>query len=197
MLRYLKQLEDRDIALNRGMIPLGSCTMKLNATAEMLPITWPGFADIHPFAPAGQTPGYATLIADLRAGLPRPPAFAASACSPMPAARANMPACWRYAPTMQRAARRNADICLIPSSAHGTNPASAAMAGLRIVVVGCDREGNIDVADLRAKASNMPTSLAALMITYPSTHGVFEGASARSATSCTRKAARCTWTAPT
>ena len=174
MLRYLKQLEDRDVALNRGMIPLGSCTMKLNATAEMLPITWPGFANIHPFAPPSQTRGYATLVADLSAWLAHATGFHSVSLQP------NAGSQGEYAGLLAirgyHQARGNTDrrICLIPSSAHGTNPASAAMAGLRIVVVGCDREGNIDIADLRAKAERHGAELAALMITYPSTHGVFE-----------------------
>ena len=175
MLRYLKQLEDRDIALNRGMIPLGSCTMKLNATAEMLPITWPGFANIHPFAPPAQTRGYAhprcqpVRLAGPRHRLPhRQPA---TQRRPAQGEYAGLLAIRAYHASRGDDHRR---ICLIPSSAHGTNPASAAMAGLRIVVIGCDREGNIDVADLRAKAEKHAANLAALMITYPSTHGVFE-----------------------
>jgi glycine dehydrogenase len=175
MLRYLKRLEDRDIALNRGMIPLGSCTMKLNATAEMLPITWPGFANIHPFAPAGQTEGYATLIANLSVWLARATGFHSVSLQPNAGSQgeyAGLLAIRAYHESRGDVDRR---ICLIPSSAHGTNPASAAMAGLKIVVVGCDRDGNIDVGDLRAKAEKHAANLAALMITYPSTHGVFEG----------------------
>ena len=174
MLRYLKRLEDRDVALNRGMIPLGSCTMKLNATAEMLPISWPGFAAIHPFAPADQTQGYATLIERLSAWLARATGFAAVSLQPNAGSQgeyAGLLAIRAY--HIARGAAERV-VCLIPSSAHGTNPASAAMAGLRIVVVGCDREGNIDVADLRAKAERHAPTLAALMVTYPSTHGVFE-----------------------
>ncbi len=174
MLRYLKQLEDRDIALNRGMIPLGSCTMKLNATAEMMPITWPGFANIHPYAPAGQTQGYATLVSRLSTWLARATGFHSVSLQPNAGSQgeyAGLLAIRAYHASRGEDARR---ICLIPSSAHGTNPASAAMAGLRIVVVGCDRDGNIDVSDLRAKAEKHAATLAALMITYPSTHGVFE-----------------------
>ncbi len=174
MLRYLKRLEDQDVALNRGMIPLGSCTMKLNATAEMLPITWPGFANIHPFAPPEQTRGYATLITNLAGWLARVTGFHSVSLQPNAGSQgeyAGLLAIRAY-----HEARGDADrlTCLIPSSAHGTNPASAAMAGLRIVVVGCDREGNIDLADLRAKAEKHAHTLAALMVTYPSTHGVFE-----------------------
>jgi glycine dehydrogenase len=176
MLRYLKRLEDRDIALNRGMIPLGSCTMKLNAAAEMIPITWPGFADIHPFAPPEQTMGYARLIADLQTMLARATGFAAVSLQPNAGSQgeyAGLLAIRAYHEARGAPARLT---CLIPSSAHGTNPASAAMAGLSIVVVGCDPLGNIDIADLRAKAERHADTLGALMITYPSTHGVFEDA---------------------
>ena len=174
MLRYLKTLEDRDIALNRGMIPLGSCTMKLNAAAEMLPITWPGFANIHPYAPPEQSGGYLTLIERLQNWLAAATGFAAVSLQP------NAGSQGEYAGLLAIRAYHTAGgapqrlTCLIPSSAHGTNPASAAMAGLRIVVVGCDAQGNIDIADLRAKAAKHADTLAAFMVTYPSTHGVFE-----------------------
>jgi glycine dehydrogenase len=174
MLRYMKTLEDRDIALNRGMIPLGSCTMKLNAAAEMLPITWPGFADIHPFAPAAQTQGYTALITDLSRNLARATGFAAVSLQPNAGSQgeyAGLLAIRAYHAANNQSHR---NICLIPSSAHGTNPASAAMAGLKIVVTACDRNGNIDLDDLRAKATQHADNLAALMVTYPSTHGVFE-----------------------
>ncbi len=174
MLRYLKRLEDRDLSLTRGMIPLGSCTMKLNATAEMLPITWPGFANLHPFAPAAQTQGYATMIARLAAWLARATGFAAVSLQPNAGSQgeyAGLLTIRAYHAARGEAAR---NVCLIPASAHGTNPASAAMAGLRVVVIGCDAEGNIDIADLRAKAERHAAALAALMVTYPSTHGVFE-----------------------
>ncbi len=174
MLRYMKKLENRDIALNRGMIPLGSCTMKLNAAAEMLPITWPGFAHIHPFAPPGQTRGYAELIQRLGRWLAAATGFAEVSLQPNAGSQgeyAGLLAIHGYHAARGQAHR---DICLIPSSAHGTNPASAAMAGLKIVVVACDRAGNIDLNDLRAQAAKHADRLAALMVTYPSTHGVFE-----------------------
>jgi len=174
MLRYLKQLEDRDVALNRSMIPLGSCTMKLNAAAEMIPITWPGFADVHPFAPADQTEGYVALVGRLADWLRAITGFAAVSLQPNAGSQgeyAGLLAIRAWHAARGEGAR---DVCLIPASAHGTNPASAAMAGMRIVVVGCDRDGNIDLADLRAKAATHAAKLAALMVTYPSTHGVFE-----------------------
>ncbi len=174
MLRYLKTLEDRDIALNRGMIPLGSCTMKLNATAEMAAITWPGFATLHPFAPPEQAQGYLTLIERLKTWLACATGFAEVSLQPNAGSQGEYAGLLAIRAYHQSRGDINRLVCLIPSSAHGTNPASAAMAGLRIVVVGCDQQGNIDLNDLRAKAEKHADTLAALMVTYPSTHGVFE-----------------------
>ena len=176
MLRYLKRLEDRDVALNRSMIPLGSCTMKLNGTAEMMPITWPAFADIHPFAPEEQTAGSRELIARLGKWLAQLTGFAEVSLQPNAGSQGEYSGL--LAIRAYHAARGEAgrDVVLIPSSAHGTNPASAAMAGLRVVVVACDADGNISVPDLRANAEQHAANLAALMVTYPSTHGVFEAA---------------------
>ena len=174
MLRYMRRLEDRDIALNRAMIPLGSCTMKLNATTEMLAITWPEFAGMHPFAPAEQTGGYQQLLAELEHMLKECTGYDAISLQPNAGSQgeyAGLLAIRRYHESL---GDRQRDICLIPSSAHGTNPASAALAGMRVVIVECDSQGNVDLADLEAKAGKHSNELAAIMITYPSTHGVFE-----------------------
>ncbi len=174
MLRYLRRLQDKDIALDRSMIPLGSCTMKLNATTEMLPITWPEFSDIHPYAPLEQAAGYLELFAELERWLADITGYDAVSLQPNSGAQgefAGLLAIRGYHASRGEAYR---NICLIPASAHGTNPASASMAGLDVVVVATDERGNIDVADLRAKAEAHSPNLAALMVTYPSTHGVFE-----------------------
>ena len=176
MLRYLRRLADRDIALDRSMIPLGSCTMKLNATTEMEPITWPEFAGIHPFAPLDQARGYLALIAQLEAWLVDITGYDAVTLQPNAGSQgefAGLLAIRGYHRSRGEGAR---NICLIPSSAHGTNAASAVMAGMRVVVVTCDEHGNVDIADLEARIAEYRDSLAALMITYPSTHGVFESA---------------------
>ncbi|PKO41216.1 MAG: glycine dehydrogenase (aminomethyl-transferring) [Betaproteobacteria bacterium HGW-Betaproteobacteria-3] len=174
MLRYIRALSDKDLALDRSMIPLGSCTMKLNATSEMIPITWPEFANIHPFAPADQLQGYAELDAQLRAWLCQATGYAGISLQPNAGSQGEYAGllairAWHAA---QGQGQRN--ICLIPSSAHGTNPASAQMAGLTVVVTACDARGNVDMADLQARCEQHSEHLAAVMITYPSTHGVFE-----------------------
>jgi glycine dehydrogenase len=174
MLRYLKRLEDMDIALNRSMIPLGSCTMKLNATAEMAAISWPEFSDIHPFAPPDQTAGYRILIDRLSEYLQTVTGFAGISLQPNSGAQGEFAGLLAIRAWHESRGQSERDICLIPASAHGTNPASAHMAGYRVVVVGCDKDGNVDTTDLAAKITLHAEKLAALMITYPSTHGVFE-----------------------
>jgi glycine dehydrogenase len=174
MLRYLKRLENRDLSLVHAMIPLGSCTMKLNATSEMTPITWPEFARIHPFAPRDQVAGYRQMIDELAAFLVEITGYDRISMQPNSGAQgeyAGLLAIRRYQAAMGEGHR---DVCLIPSSAHGTNPASAAMAHMKVVVVECDSEGNIDLDDLGAKAARHRDALSAIMLTYPSTHGVFE-----------------------
>jgi glycine dehydrogenase len=174
MLRYIRMLSDKDLALDRSMIPLGSCTMKLNATSEMIPITWPEFANIHPFCPPEQREGYAELDAQLRAWLCAATGYAGISLQP------NAGSQGEYAGLLVirawHASRGDSQrtICLIPSSAHGTNPASATMAGMQVVVTACDANGNVDMADLQAKCEKHSANLAAVMITYPSSHGVFE-----------------------
>jgi len=174
MLRYLKSLEDKDVALNRSMIPLGSCTMKLNATAEMIPVTFPGFGNIHPFVPADQAQGYIEMIRRLESWLAAITGFAGVSLQPNAGSQGEYAGLLAIRAFHKANGQDGRDICLIPSSAHGTNPASAAMAGMRVVVVGCDKDGNVDLADLDAKIAQHAEKLSALMITYPSTHGVFE-----------------------
>jgi glycine dehydrogenase len=174
MLRYLRRLADYDIALDRSMIPLGSCTMKLNATTEMEPVTWPEFARIHPFAPADQTRGYQKLIADLAGWLAEITGYDAVSLQPNAGSQGEFAGLLAIRGWHRGRGEGHRDVCLIPSSAHGTNAASAVMAGLRVVVVACDEQGNVDLADLRAKIAQHGENLAALMVTYPSTHGVFE-----------------------
>ncbi|HSF84479.1 MAG TPA: aminomethyl-transferring glycine dehydrogenase [Acidimicrobiia bacterium] len=174
MLRYLRKLQHRDMALDRTMIPLGSCTMKLNATVEMLPVTWPEFADIHPFAPLEQAAGYMELIGELESWLAELTGYDAVSLQPNAGSQGEYAGLLAIRGYHQSRNQGHRNICLIPASAHGTNPASATMAGLDVVVVATDESGNVDVADLRAKAEEHSDNLAALMITYPSTHGVFE-----------------------
>ena len=174
MLRYLKRLEARDLSLTASMIPLGSCTMKLNAAAEMFPISWPEFAKLHPFAPLNQARGYQILFQNLEDWLAECTGFAGISLQPNAGSQGEYAGLLVIRAFHESRGDRHRHVCLIPTSAHGTNPASAAMAGMKIVPVACDANGNIDVADLRAKAEASRNDLACLMITYPSTHGVFE-----------------------
>ncbi len=176
MLRYLRRLADKDLALDRTMIPLGSCTMKLNSTAEMLPITWPEFAGIHPFAPADQTRGYIRMITELEAALCEITGYDAISLQPNAGSQGELAGLLAIRAYHLANGDTGRTTCLIPSSAHGTNAASAVMAGMSVVVVVCDADGNVDLDDLRTKAAGAGDSLAAIMITYPSTHGVFEEA---------------------
>ncbi|HXV72494.1 MAG TPA: aminomethyl-transferring glycine dehydrogenase [Acidimicrobiia bacterium] len=174
MLRYLRRLADRDLALDRTMIPLGSCTMKLNATTEMIPITWEGFAGLHPFAPIEQAAGYLELIDELESYLATITGYSAVSLQPNAGSQGELAGLLAIAAYHRSRGDDTRDVCLIPASAHGTNAASAVMAGMRVVVVATDSSGNIDLADLEAKAGEHAQHLAALMVTYPSTHGVFE-----------------------
>ncbi|EHP43574.1 glycine dehydrogenase [Cupriavidus basilensis OR16] len=174
MLRYLRMLADKDLALDRTMIPLGSCTMKLNATSEMIPVTWPEFSKIHPFAPLDQTVGYREMIDQLEAMLCAATGYAAVSLQPNAGSQGEYAGLLIIHAYHASRGESHRDICLIPSSAHGTNPASAQMAGMKVVVVACDENGNVDLEDLAKKAEQHSKNLAAIMITYPSTHGVFE-----------------------
>jgi glycine dehydrogenase len=174
LLRYLRRLADRDLALDRSMIPLGSCTMKLNATAEMIPVTWPQFANLHPHVPADQAQGYHALVQSLEAMLAECTGYDRVSLQPNSGAQGEYAGLLAIAAYHRANGQGQRNICLIPESAHGTNPASAALAGMHVVVVACDAQGNVDLSDLRAKADQHADRLAALMITYPSTHGVFE-----------------------
>ena len=174
MLRYLRRLQGKDIALDRSMIPLGSCTMKLNATTEMIPVTWPEFGGIHPYAPADQTKGYKVLINGLEEMLCRITGFHAFSLQPNAGSQGELAGLLAIRAYHESNGEAERNICLIPNSAHGTNPASAILAGMHAVVIGCDSEGNVDLLDLESKALEYRDNLAALMVTYPSTHGVFE-----------------------
>jgi glycine dehydrogenase len=174
MLRYLKKLEDADIALNRSMIALGSCTMKLNAVAEMIPVTWREFSEPHPFAPVEQMEGYRTLFTDLKNWLRSITGFSGVSLQPNAGAQGEFAGLMVIKKYHEKNGNKNRNVCLIPSSAHGTNPASAQMVGMKVVVIKCDEHGNVDIEDLKEKAKTHSENLAALMVTYPSTHGVFE-----------------------
>ncbi len=174
LLRYIYRLQSKDLSLTTSMIPLGSCTMKLNATSEMLPVTWAEFGNIHPFAPLEQTQGYQLLFQQLETWLAEITGFAGVSLQPNAGSQGEYAGLLTIRAYHQHRGQTNRHICLIPTSAHGTNPASAVMAGMKVVTVNCDKDGNIDVADLKAKAEKYQHELAALMVTYPSTHGVFE-----------------------
>jgi glycine dehydrogenase len=176
MMRYLRRLADKDLALDRTMIPLGSCTMKLNAAAEMMPVTWPEFAELHPFAPDDETEGSRAMIAQLQAMLVAITGYDAVSLQPNAGSQGEFAGLLAIRAYHRSRGEHDRTVCLIPSSAHGTNAASAVMAGMKVVVVACDDHGNVDLVDLAAKAATAGTSLAAAMVTYPSTHGVFEEA---------------------
>ncbi|NMD22804.1 MAG: aminomethyl-transferring glycine dehydrogenase subunit GcvPB, partial [Actinobacteria bacterium] len=174
MMRYLRRLADKDLALDRTMIPLGSCTMKLNAAAEMMPVTWPEFADVHPYAPLDETAGYREMISQLEQMMVAVTGYDAVSLQPNAGSQGEFAGLLAIRAYHRSRGDHDRTVCLIPSSAHGTNAASAVMAGLRVVVVACDEQGNIDMTDLAARAAAAGEQLAAAMVTYPSTHGVFE-----------------------
>ncbi len=197
MLRYIKQLEAKDLSLTTSMIPLGSCTMKLNATAEMLPVSWPEVSKLHPFAPKEQTQGYQVLFQNLETWFAEITGLNTVSLQPNAGSQGEYTGLLVIRKYHQQRGQERRDVCLIPVSAHGTNPASAVMAGFRVVPVACEAGGDIDVADLRAKVQEHRDDLSALMVTYPSTHGVFEEAIREFARLFMRTAGRFTWTAPT
>ena len=174
MLRYIKKLYEKDIALDRAMIPLGSCTMKLNATSEMLPVSWPEFSSIHPFAPESQVLGYKKLIKELEQQLATITGYSEISLQPNAGSQGEYAGLLAIAAFHVSKGDKARNICLIPMSAHGTNPASAQMVGMKVVAIDCDKEGNIDLSDLERKANEYSDNLSSIMITYPSTHGVFE-----------------------
>jgi glycine dehydrogenase len=176
MLRYIRSLSDRDLALDRTMIPLGSCTMKLNATSEMIPVTWPQFANIHPFAPLDQSKGYKKMIDQLSKWLVEVTGYDAVSLQPNAGSQGEFAGLLAIRNFLDNKGEQHRNICLIPSSAHGTNAASAVMAGMKVVVIECDELGNVSIADIKSKIAQYQDQLAALMVTYPSTHGVFEEA---------------------
>ncbi len=174
MLRYMRRLESKDLSLTTSMIPLGSCTMKLNATAEMFPVSWPEFSRVHPFVPADQVAGYHEMLSSLSSWLTEITGFAGISLQPNAGSQGEYAGLLVIRQYHQSRGQGHRNVCLIPKSAHGTNPASAVMAGMQVVVVECDEQGNVDVADLKARAAEHASNLSALMVTYPSTHGVFE-----------------------
>ena len=174
MLRYIRKLGDKDIALDRAMIPLGSCTMKLNATSEMIPISWPEFSQIHPFAPKEQLQGYESLLSDIESMLADLTGYSAISLQPNAGSQGEFAGLLAIDAFHRNNNDHERNICLIPQSAHGTNPASAQMVGLKVIPVECDSQGNIDLEDLKNKADKHSKNLSSLMITYPSTHGVLK-----------------------
>ena len=176
MMRYLKKLENRDISLTHSMIALGSCTMKLNAAAEMIPVTWPEFSKPHPFTPLAQMQGYQEMISGLEAMLREITGFDAISMQPNSGAQGEYAGLLAIRKYLDALGEQKRNVCLIPTSAHGTNPASAQMIGMQVVLIACDNDGNIDLDDLKKKAEEHTETLAALMLTYPSPHGVYEEA---------------------
>ena len=196
MLRYIKRLESRDLSLTASMIPLGSCTMKLNAAAEMFPVSWPEFAKIHPFAPLEQTHGYRKLFEQLESWLKEITGFAGISLQPNAGSQGEYAGLLAIRAWHESRGEKHRNICLIPTSAHGTNPASAVMAGMKVVAVACDTNGNIDVNDLRAKAEANKKDLSCLMVTYPSHRtACLKDPFARYANSSTPMVDRYTWMA--